>query len=80
MVLPKGYMLEGATKFKNIKGSGADFSGSIRKNGRKLVIKKLLKMKKRIYQPGDWQSFKESVMEFKKPNNGYLVFKRGGRS
>ncbi len=77
--LPKGLKLIKKIKLKTIKGSSADFTGSIEQKGRMISIKKLLKLKKRIYQPEDWVNFKESVNEFKTPESGVLILKKGGK-
>ena len=75
--IPGGLKLEGPSKLNEIKGSGANFSGSIIQKGNTIRIKKSIVLKKRIYQPQDWQSFKESIREFKKPEENLLVLKSG---
>ena len=74
--LPKGLKIRDKIKLKRTKGSGAEFSGSIKQSGKSILIKKKLVLKKRIYQPEDWKSFKESVLEFKKPESGVLILKK----
>ncbi len=74
--LPKGLKLLDKIKLKNIKGPGADFTGYIKQKGKIITIKKQLKLKKRIYQPEDWNSVKQSVLEFKTPKSGVLILKK----
>ena len=76
--LPKGFTLMNPEELKRVEGSGAEFSGSIKQKGNALYIQKSLKMKKRIYQPEDWESFRESVLQFKKPDGDVLIVSKGG--
>jgi hypothetical protein len=77
--LPGKYKLANKPTFETVKGSGADFSGSLRMRGTTISIQKEIKLKKRIYQPADWDSFKKSVLEFKKPDGGVLILKGGAK-
>jgi hypothetical protein len=77
--LPRGFKLVNPEKLKKVEGSGADFSGSIQQKGNSLHIHKSIKLKKRIYQPEDWDSFRESVLQFKKPAGDILIVSKGGR-
>ncbi len=77
--LPKGFKLLNPEKLKKVEGSGAEFSGNIQQKGNSIIIKKSIKLKKRIYQPEDWESFRESVLEFKKPERNILIVTKGGR-
>jgi hypothetical protein len=77
--LPRGFKLLNPEKLKKVEGSGAEFSGNIQQKGDSILIKKSIKLKKRIYQPEDWKSFRESVLEFKKPEKNVLIVTRGGR-
>ncbi|MDQ1354561.1 MAG: Transglutaminase, partial [Acidobacteriota bacterium] len=56
-----------------IDGSGASFTGDIQQKGNSILIEKTIKVKKRVYQPEDWKSVRDSVLEFKKPGSGVLV-------
>lgn len=76
--LPAKYKLASNPGFNSVKGSGADFSGSLSLRGTTVSIKKEIKLKKRIYQPEDWESFRQSVLEFKKPDGGVLILSKGG--
>jgi transglutaminase-like putative cysteine protease len=65
------------TAAKKISGSGADFSGSFRAGGG-IDLRAQLDLKKRIFQPEDWESVRQGVMEFKKITEATLVLSRGG--
>jgi hypothetical protein len=62
---------------KQVRGSGADFSGSFQAGG-DINLKVTLNLKKRILQPEDWESVRQGVMEFKKITDVTLVLSRGG--
>ncbi len=76
--LPFNFKLVNLPKLKKIKGSGADFKGSILKKGRRIFINSTITLKKRIYQPEDWESFRDSLGEFRKIENSFLII-RGGK-
>lgn len=76
--LPGKYKVANLPEFKKVTGSGADFSGSIQHQGNRLTLRKTITMKKRIYPVEDWQSFRESVMEFQKPEGDILILSKGG--
>jgi len=76
---PRNFHLITKIDLKAVKGSGADFKGRLYSKSGKIIINKTLVLKKRIYQPNDWKSFKESVKEFNKPKEGILVLNRGGK-
>ena len=76
--LPARYTIANKPDFKTVTGSGADFTGSLKMRGTTVSIKKEITLKKRIYQPEDWDSFKKSVLEFKKPGGGVLILSKGG--
>ena len=58
-------------------GSGADFSGAFKTAGG-LDIRARLDLKKRIYEPEDWESVRQGVLEFKKIMETTLILSRGG--
>ncbi len=76
--LPGRYNLVDNSGFKSVSGSGVDFSGSLKMKGNTVSITKEIKLKKRIYQPEDWESFRKSVLEFKKPDGNVLILSNGG--
>lgn len=47
-------------------GDGASFKGGYQIEGNKVIVSETLKFKKRIYDPGDWNSFREAVLMQKK--------------
>lgn len=71
--LPGGFKLINPGPLNKIDGSGASFTGDIRQKGNSILIDKTIKLKKRVYQPEDWKSVRDSVLEFKKPGSGTLV-------
>ena len=71
--MPSRFKLIESEPVKKIDGSGASFIGNISQNGSNILITKTIKLKKRVYQPADWQSFKDSMLEFKKLGEGILV-------
>lgn len=77
--LPRGFQLIHPGELNKVDGSGASFTGSIQQKGNTIFIDKQIKLKKRIYQPEDWQSVRESVLAFKKPDGDILMVKKGGR-
>jgi len=78
ITLPGKYKMANSPDFQKVSGSGADFSGSITMKGNTLSIQKEITLKKRVYQPEDWESFRKSVLEFKKPKGSTLVLSQGG--
>ena len=73
--LPGGFKLldRDLAPLNNIDGSGASFTGDIRQKGNSILIAKTIKLKKRVCQPEDWKSIRDSVLEFKKPGGDVLV-------
>ena len=76
--LYKRFDLVNDPKFEKVEGKGANFNGSIKQKGKKIIITKNIILKKRIYKPEDWESFKKSVQEFKKPEGEVLILNKGG--
>ncbi len=63
---------------QKVSGSGADFEGRISRSGNSLNLQAKLSLKKRIFQPEDWDSVRRSVLEFKKIMETPWFFSRGG--
>jgi hypothetical protein len=63
---------------QKVSGSGADFAGRISRSGNSLNLQARLSLKKRIFQPEDWDSVRRSVLEFKKIMETPWFFARGG--
>lgn len=77
MTLPAGWRALPPPELKKVGGSGADFSGSFQAAAG-LDIRARLDLKKRIYQPEDWESVRQGILEFKKIMDATLVLSRGG--
>jgi hypothetical protein len=73
--LPDGYKLNYPGHLQKIDGNAASVTGDIRQNGNTILIAKTIKLKKRVYEPGEWQNIRNCVLEFKKPDGGILVIK-----
>ena len=58
-------------------GSGASFRGRVEQKGKVVSIREMLDLKKRIYPVEDWESFRMSVLEFKKAAEEPFLFSRG---
>ncbi len=75
--LPFNFKFIKKPDIKNVSGTGADFKGNIYKKGKTLFINAVITLKKRIYQPEDWKSFRETILEFNKIKKGFIL--RGGK-
>ena len=73
--LPTGYKLAGNGKEDSAQSSAADFEGSIRQDGNKVVLHQKLALKKRVYEAGDWNGFRNAVNAHKSFGD-YIVIKR----
>jgi hypothetical protein len=76
--LPFGFKIVKKPKTKDISGTGADIKTSLYKKGNSLFIDTVITLKKRIYQPNDWKSFRGVITEFNKLKEGYIL-KKGGK-
>lgn len=74
--LPSGFKLLDPGKLEKVDGTAASFTGDIQQKGNSIVIRKKLQLKKRLYEPEEWKHFRESVLEFNKPDGGMLVVTR----
>ncbi len=77
MKLPSAWRVQAPPSLQRVSGSGADFSGAF-KTGGGLDIRARLDLKKRIYQPEDWESVRNGVLEFRKIMESALILSRGG--
>ena len=75
--MPSGWKLASPPGLQTVTGSGASFSGRIEQKGRVVSIREKLDLKKRIYPVEDWESFRMSVLEFKKAAEKPFLFSRG---
>ena len=73
--LPTGYKLAGNGKEDSVQSSAADFEGSLRQDGNKVVLHQKLALKKRVYEAGDWNGFRNAVNAHKSFGD-YIVIKR----
>ena len=61
---------------EEVKGKGADFEGGYKLKGRELELREKIVMKKRIYDPEDWPSFRLAVKAQKKLAEEKVILKR----
>lgn len=73
--LPTGYALLNKTKEDSMQSASADFEGSLKQNGNKVVLHQRLALKKRVYEASDWEGFRTAVNAFKSYGD-YLVIKK----
>lgn len=73
--LPGGYRMISADRNNSIQGSGAEFEGSLKQQGNKVVLHHRLALKKRVYEPADWESYRDAVSAHKTYSD-YLVIKK----
>ena len=78
MKLPSAWRVQAAPSLQKVSGSGADFNGTFKTDGG-LDIQARLDLKKRIYQPEDWESVRHGVLEFRKIMETTLILSRGGK-
>ena len=64
-----------APKADAMHGCGADFSGSLSQVGNEVVLHNTLSLKKRGYEPADWDSFRNAVNAHKAYGE-YVVIKK----
>ena len=76
--LPFNWTIVKQPKTNDISGTGADIKTSLNKKGKSLFIDTTITLKKRIYQPEDWESFRKVISEFNKLKEG-CILKRGGK-
>ena len=73
--LPAGYTLANASKEDSQQSGAADFEGSLRQEGNKVVLHQKLALKKRVYDAGDWDGFRSAVNAHKSFGD-YLIIKK----
>lgn len=73
--LPAGYEWQGKEKRDQMDGSGAGFTGYMGQNGNQLQVKTSLRLKKRVYETSDWDSFRNAV-NTAKGYGEYIVVKK----
>ncbi len=75
IALPSGYRMVGSSKESEEYGSGADFEGRLYQEGSNILLYNKLSLKKRVYEPGDWDSFRNAVNAHKSYGD-YIVIKK----
>lgn len=73
--LPDGYVMETAPRSDSMTGGAADFEGSLTSSGGKMVLHQRLALKKRVYEAGDWDTFREAV-DTHKSYGDYIILKQ----
>ena len=73
--LPAGYRMAGKEKEDSRQSAAADFEGSLRQDGSKVVLHQKLALKKRVYEAGDWDGFRHAVNAHKSFGD-YIVITR----
>lgn len=73
--LPGGYRMVSADRDDSTQGSGAEFDGSLKQQGNQVVLHHRLALKKRVYEPADWKSYRDAVSAHKAYGD-YLVIKK----
>ena len=73
--LPEGFVMVSDGRSDDMHGSAADFSGSLLQEGRDVVLHGSLALKKRVYEPSDWDSFRDAVNAHKAYSE-YVVVKK----
>lgn len=61
ITLPENMTIAYSPEAKNITGTGADFVSSYSLNGNALKFTQTVTLKKRVYNPEDWPSFRDAV-------------------
>jgi len=56
-----------------VSGSGASWTGSLDTDGNKLIVTQKAEYKKRIYQPEDWNSYKNAVLAQKQVSTEPII-------
>ena len=77
MAIPKAWKIHQVPNLAKVNGSGADFSGRF-SSQKGFDIEATLVLKKRIYQPQDWQSVRQGILEFKKILSASAILSHGG--
>lgn len=73
--LPAGYAWVGTPQEDNKQSHAADFEGSLRQTGNKIVLHQKLALKKRVYEAADWEGFRSAVNAHKGFGD-YLIIKK----
>ncbi|MDL2255475.1 DUF3857 domain-containing protein [Parabacteroides sp. OttesenSCG-928-K15] len=73
--LPKGYRLVTDEKQESILGESADFVGFLHQEGNQIRLRSEIILKKRVYEPEDWDDFRKAVNAYKQYGD-YVIVKK----
>lgn len=73
--LPAGYRLANRAREDRKESAAADFEGSLRQEGNKVLMHQRLALKKRVYEAADWNGFRTAVNTHKSYGD-YLVISK----
>lgn len=76
VIVPQHSKLVPLQAHKTSNGSGASFDGGYSFEGKVVTFSMKAAFKKRIYQPEDWQSFKEAVISIKDFQKHQIILKK----
>ena len=75
--IPTGYEIAWIPELQQVKGSGASFDAEYKLNNGKFILNERADFNKRIYEPEDWDSFREAVKMQKKIADNPVILKIG---
>ncbi|MBN2683084.1 MAG: DUF3857 domain-containing protein [Bacteroidales bacterium] len=75
IILPKNCEKISLPENEKVEGSGADYEGNYLLEGNVLKMKQIAKLKKRRYEPEDWESFRKTVIAQKKFASERVILK-----
>lgn len=71
--LPKGFKMKQTNREEQLKSDVAEFSGYLKQEENILQLQHKLILKKRIYEAGDWDSFRKAVNKHKAYGENEIV-------
>lgn len=71
--LPKGYKLATTPRESVKKSDAADFEGFVKQEGNSIKLYQKLALKKRVYEPADWNGFRDAVNAHKSFGNHLII-------
>jgi hypothetical protein len=78
ITLPVDMVTDQLPAFKDISGTAVEFKGSAQKQSGRFILQRELKLKKRIYQPAEWDNFKAGIKEFTSLERDQIILKKRG--
>ncbi|MDL2245270.1 DUF3857 domain-containing protein [Parabacteroides sp. OttesenSCG-928-J18] len=73
--LPKGYQLVTFPKQGSLRSNSADFIGFLHQEGNQIRLRSEIALKKRVYEPEDWEDFRQAVEAYKQYGDYIIVSK-----